>query len=36
MKLKPELANALVPLFSQQEGTDVDMGEEVMSKTDEG
>ncbi len=29
MKLKPELANALVSLFSQQDGPDIVMGEEV-------
>ncbi len=36
MKLKQELANALIPLFSQQEGPDVDMGEEVLSEAAKG
>jgi hypothetical protein len=36
MKLKPELANALVPLFSQQDGTDVVMGEEVLTNQNKG
>jgi uncharacterized protein YoxC len=36
MKLKKELADALVPLFSQQDGADVVMGEEVSVTTASG
>jgi hypothetical protein len=36
MKLRKELADALVPLFSQQDGADVVMGEEVSGDTTTG
>jgi hypothetical protein len=36
MKLKKELANALVPLFSQQDGDDVTMGEDLSGASEQG
>ncbi len=36
MKLKPELANALVPLFSPQEASDVVMRDEISVATNSG